>query len=425
MPPTATTRGPRAVPRTAAVIAALLTTSAIGTAGSPGVQARQGAYGDPAPVRPRIVDGVPDPAPVPGADGGTPPTAAPPVVPVVERTAPGGGTVVDRPASVSGIPAAVLAAYQRAALALAASQPGCGVTVPLLAAIGKVESGHARGGQVDAGGSTVQAILGPRLDGAPGVAAIGDTDLGRLDGDVRWDRAVGPMQFIPSTWARWATDGNGDGVASPHNIHDAATAAGRYLCADGRDLRTGAGLDSAVLSYNHSTAYLRLVRSWMAAYAGGVTAVAPTTPGATAPGGTPAPGGGGVAALPAPPQTIPAPPEAPGTTPPATGPTSLPPGTPVPAPAPPGTSQPGTPRPQPPTAPPTAPPAPAPPQPLPPVAGVPQVVGGVVQGVVGTVGQVLVDPVTGLACVLVPVTGLLGGLLGLPAPAPACTPTTP
>ncbi|WP_152552194.1 lytic transglycosylase domain-containing protein [Actinokineospora spheciospongiae] len=406
------TRGQRAVPRTAAVIAALLTTSAIGAAGSPGARARQGAHGDPAPVRPRVVEGVP--APVPGADGGTPPTAAPPVVPVVERTSPGGGTVVDRPASVSGIPAPVLAAYRRAALALAGSQPGCGVPVPLLAAIGKVESGHARGGRVDAGGTTVQAILGPRLDGAPGVAAIGDTDLGRLDGDARWDRAVGPMQFIPGTWARWSTDGNGDGVASPHNVHDAATAAARYLCAGGRDLRTEAGLDSAVLSYNHSTAYLRLVRSWMAAYAGGVTAVAPT-----APGGTPATeGGGGAVALPAAPQAVPAPPHQPGTTPPTTppttGPTPPPPGT--PAPTPPGTSQPGTPRPQPPA------PVPPPPPPVPPVPELPQVVGGVVQGAVGTVGQVLVDPVTGLTCVLVPVTGLLGGLLGLPSPTPTCTP---
>jgi membrane-bound lytic murein transglycosylase B len=97
------------------------------------------------------------------------------------------------------------------------------------------------------------------LDGRPGVAFIADTDGGRFDGDTVFDRAVGPMQFIPSSWRSFGMDGNGDGVADPNNIDDAALAAGRYLCANGRDLSTGPGWRSAVLSYNNSDDYGRRV----------------------------------------------------------------------------------------------------------------------------------------------------------------------
>jgi len=74
-----------------------------------------------------------------------------------------------------------------------------------------------------------------------------------------WDHAVGPFQFIPSTWLRWKADGNGDGVADPQNIDDAALAAGRYLCAGGKDLATGSGWWQAILSYNNSVAYVQNV----------------------------------------------------------------------------------------------------------------------------------------------------------------------
>ncbi|MEV5386525.1 lytic transglycosylase domain-containing protein [Streptomyces sp. NPDC052721] len=74
------------------------------------------------------------------------------------------------------------------------------------------------------------------------------------------------MQFIPSTWAHWGADGNGDGRADPNNVYDAALAAGRYLCAGGRDLSNPAELDRAILGYNHSAAYLRTVRAWYAYY---------------------------------------------------------------------------------------------------------------------------------------------------------------
>ncbi|MEU0004328.1 lytic murein transglycosylase [Streptomyces sp. NPDC006314] len=163
------------------------------------------------------------------------------------------------------LPATVFAAYRRAEAELARTAPGCRLRWQLLAAIGQVESGQARGGRVTSDGTTVTPILGPRLTGGA-FAVVPDTDGGAHDGDAAYDRAVGPMQFIPSTWARWGADGNGDGHADPDNVYDAALAAGRYLCAGGRDLSNPAGLDGAILGYNHSDAYLRTVKAWYAYY---------------------------------------------------------------------------------------------------------------------------------------------------------------
>ncbi|MFF0397869.1 lytic murein transglycosylase [Streptomyces sp. NPDC005248] len=165
----------------------------------------------------------------------------------------------------SGIPASVLAAYKKAQQSIASSDAACRLPWQLLAAIGKVESGQARGGRVDANGTTFSPILGPVLNGQ-GFAMIKDTDNGAYDGDSTHDRAVGPMQFIPSTWATWGQDGNDDGRKDPNNIYDAALAAGHYLCAGSRDLSLAADLDRAVLSYNHSNEYLRTVRSWFDYY---------------------------------------------------------------------------------------------------------------------------------------------------------------
>ncbi|MFG2403035.1 lytic murein transglycosylase [Streptomyces brevispora] len=165
----------------------------------------------------------------------------------------------------SGIPASILAAYKKTQQTVAGTDPACRLPWQLLAAIGKVESGQARGGRVDAQGTTLSPILGPALNGQ-GFALIKDTDNGAYDGDSTHDRAVGPMQFIPSTWETWGQDGNGDGRKDPNNIYDAALAAGRYLCAGSRDLSLAGDLDRAVLSYNHSNEYLRTVRSWFEYY---------------------------------------------------------------------------------------------------------------------------------------------------------------
>ncbi|MGP4089699.1 lytic transglycosylase domain-containing protein [Streptomyces sp. KR55] len=167
--------------------------------------------------------------------------------------------------AAAGIPATVLDAYKKAADELRASKPGCNLPWELLAAIGKVESGQARGGNVDANGTTITAILGPQLNGN-GFANISDTDNGRYDGDSAYDRAVGPMQFIPSTWAWAGRDGNDDGLKDPNNIYDAALAAGHYLCRFGWDLSTDSDLNSAILSYNNSTDYLNTVLSWLEYY---------------------------------------------------------------------------------------------------------------------------------------------------------------
>ncbi|MBG0851479.1 lytic murein transglycosylase [Streptomyces spinoverrucosus] len=201
----------------------------------------------------------PDPGHGPSVSGDTPyRTELPPLRARKATTSQVGGAV----------PVSVFAAYRRAEARLADMAPGCGLRWQLLAAIGQVESGQARGGRVAADGTTPAPVLGPRLDGN-GFALIRDTDGGALDGDAVYDRAVGPMQFIPSTWAVWGTDGNGDGRADPHNVFDAALAAGRYLCAGGRDLTASGDLDAAILGYNRSTAYLRTVRAWFAYFLAG------------------------------------------------------------------------------------------------------------------------------------------------------------
>ncbi len=206
--------------------------------------------------------------------------------------APGFAPGPDLPPGPLGIPGVVLGAYQRAEQTLAASRPGCHLSWSVLAGIGRIESGHARGGRLDAAGNTLGPILGPPLDGSPGVAAIPDTDRGVLDQDTIWDRAVGPMQFIPTSWRSFGLDGNGDGVASPHNIYDATIAAGRYLCAGGSDLSDPVQLRAAVFRYNHSASYVTIVLRWAQAYLTGVT---PTTP---APGPIPPdPNGNGDAAI--------------------------------------------------------------------------------------------------------------------------------
>lgn len=169
----------------------------------------------------------------------------------------------------TGVPARALQAYAAAAAELAVEQPSCGLTWVTLAGIGRIESDHGRHGgrTLLADGTPSSPIVGLPLDGGPDVAAIPDTDRGVLDGDTRWDRAVGPMQFIPSTWARWGTDGDGNGVSDPQDLDDVAVAAGRYLCADDHDLTAGAGWWAAVLSYNASTAYAADVLANANAYA--------------------------------------------------------------------------------------------------------------------------------------------------------------
>ncbi|MEU5399357.1 lytic transglycosylase domain-containing protein [Streptomyces sp. NPDC005963] len=270
------------------------------------------------------------------------------------------GTSTDLPVitgpAEAGIPATVLAAYKQAEQTIASSDPGCKVPWQLLAAIGKVESGQARGGRVDAQGTTLAPIRGPVLNGV-GFANIPDSDNGAHDGDTVYDRAVGPMQFIPTTWATWGQDANGDGLKDPNNIYDAALAAGRYLCAGSRDLTVKQDLDQAILGYNHSREYLRTVLSWFEYYKNGTHEVPdgegvlpgstiPDSPG-TEPGSIPGGESPGITPPITPPSSErpgPKPPKGPGTgeeepsTPPSTKPPQLP-------------NPPGKPNPKPPTPP--------------------------------------------------------------------------
>jgi len=164
-------------------------------------------------------------------------------------------------AAASGVPARALSAYGNAELAMRADQPKCKISWATLAGIGRIESNHGQyaGAVLGADGRPSKPIIGVPLDGSAGVQAIGDTDGGRYDGDAGVDRAVGPMQFIPSTWRKWASDGNGDGLGDPQQIDDAALAAARYLCAGGRDMASPSGWWAGILSYNNSTEYAQKV----------------------------------------------------------------------------------------------------------------------------------------------------------------------
>lgn len=197
----------------------------------------------------------------------------------VPSEARGAVTAIDSLAPVrldaNGIPAVALAAYERAAGVLDGIKPGCGIDWALLGAIGRVESNHAQfGGNVlDASGIARPGIIGIPLDGSNGTARISDTDGGSLDRDAVFDRAVGPMQFIPTSWRMAGRDGDGDGVANPQSLTDAVTGAGVLLCSGSTDLRRPGAAYQAVLRYNHSDSYVRTVLSIADAYRRGVTVV--------------------------------------------------------------------------------------------------------------------------------------------------------
>ncbi|MEU3456190.1 lytic murein transglycosylase [Micromonospora sp. NPDC006766] len=161
----------------------------------------------------------------------------------------------------TGIPLVALQAYGYAELVLNETQPGCRLSWTTLAAIGYVESRHgsANGATLRPDGVAAPEIRGDPLDGRDGRGLIRDTDQGRLDGDTVYDRAIGPMQFIPSTWQEIGADADNDGIKDPHNINDAALAAGRYLCKGGRNLTVPGDWWGAILSYNDVRRYAQAV----------------------------------------------------------------------------------------------------------------------------------------------------------------------
>jgi hypothetical protein len=132
-----------------------------------------------------------------------------------------------------GIPERAAVAY----IAAAHTAP-CRLDYRILAAIGAVESGHGTHGGAhleDDGTMTAKA--------------------------VSYAGAQGPMQFMPSTWAAYAVDGDGDGEANINDIDDAAPSAAAYLCANG----AGDDIDGALWNYNHDWSYVSLVKERAAA----------------------------------------------------------------------------------------------------------------------------------------------------------------
>jgi hypothetical protein len=200
-----------------------------------------------------------------GLPSGPPGASAPAVPPVGGGVDPGAGPGVGNPTEVltgwaeqmavaTGIPMVAVRAYGYTELVMLTAMPTCHLSWTTLAAIGRVESNHGSSGGATLlpDGRALPAIIGLPLDGQGDRMRITDTDGGQLDGDQIYDRAVGPMQFIPTTWQAEAAPFRG--IVDINNINDASLAAGYYLCR-GRDLATPEGWWAAILSYNNLQSY--------------------------------------------------------------------------------------------------------------------------------------------------------------------------
>ncbi|WPF66871.1 MULTISPECIES: lytic transglycosylase domain-containing protein [unclassified Corynebacterium] len=207
----------------------------------------------------------------------TPPSAGA-EVPVIDVHAPGRtsdklGFWAKPLAEQTGIPESALRAYGNAELIATEAWPQCHLRWTTLAGLGYVETRHGtysgkwfNHSSIGEDGVVDPPIVGIALDGSPGVAEIPDTDAGRLDGDTEYDRAVGPMQFIPESWGRFGLDASGDGKADPQQIDDAALSAAKLLC-HGRDLSQADQWVDAIHAYNMSQDYLIKVRNAANSYA--------------------------------------------------------------------------------------------------------------------------------------------------------------
>ncbi|WP_410599815.1 NlpC/P60 family protein [Amycolatopsis sp. lyj-90] len=170
----------------------------------------------------------------------------------------GGAEGVDAaPGHVPGIPDVMLSAYQRAAQRITNIRPACaGMRWSVLAGIAEIESRHAGGRNIAPNGDIAPPILGPQLDGS----GVGGNRTPIRNPDGSFARAVGPFQFLTTTWASVEQDGNDDGVRNPNNAFDAALGAAAYLCGTGpRDLRDQGQLRAALFRYNASQTYVSQV----------------------------------------------------------------------------------------------------------------------------------------------------------------------
>lgn len=167
-------------------------------------------------------------------------------------------TWVKETAEKTGIPERALLAYAGVAIGLSVVKPECKLSWNTLAGVGWVESHHGTifGGYITPNGTVSEPIYGIPLDGTNDTKKLPDFDDGNFDGTAEFDRAVGPMQIIPPTWAAWNSDGNNDGFADGQNIDDAALAAGRYLCFSGGDMSTVKGWQDGIFGYNQVQKYM-------------------------------------------------------------------------------------------------------------------------------------------------------------------------
>jgi membrane-bound lytic murein transglycosylase B len=165
-------------------------------------------------------------------------------------------------------PLVAMDAFWRAAGKVNGEAPGCGLRWTILAGISRVEGVHGTwaGSSLDGDGATTKRITGPPLNGERNTAVVRDSDGGLWDDDTTWDRGVGPMGFIPSSWRIFGSDGNGDGNFDPHNIYDAAEASARLLCWASAGLDAEEGLRAALFRYNRSQRYVDIVVGYIRSY---------------------------------------------------------------------------------------------------------------------------------------------------------------
>jgi membrane-bound lytic murein transglycosylase B len=266
-----------------ALVCAVLVVSGLGSVAAPLPDNGLATPTPAAMAAPAALPDVPEPAAQPVDQSAAQPTGQPPAaettitipVQIPPPAAPPGGPQLafadwaSKLSRVTTIPQRALQAYAHAHAVMAATRPNCRLTWVTLAGIAAVESKHGnfQGRDLEPDGRPSAPIIGIPLNGAPGVRAIADTDGGLLDGDKIWDHAVGPFQFIPSTWAGWRADGNLDGISDPQSIDDSALAAAQYLCADNRNLGSGDDWLRAILSYNNSVEYAQVVYGFSQGYA--------------------------------------------------------------------------------------------------------------------------------------------------------------
>jgi membrane-bound lytic murein transglycosylase B len=166
-----------------------------------------------------------------------------------------------RVAPVVDIPVVALEAYGYAELLTKRDDPGCHLGWTTLAGVGEVESHHGQlnGAVLLPNGRSRPEILGPPLDGKNGNALVPDTDAGAYDGDPTYDRAMGPMQLLPSVWAIYAADADGDGILDVYDIDDASLALARMLCAGNEDLNQLSGWNAAIGRLHPGETYAKAV----------------------------------------------------------------------------------------------------------------------------------------------------------------------